>query len=155
MTICTNCGLLQGQPGHAYSIATPMCRCSAPIEQNYWRMEAERYAANTDYWRQKYNDLAEKVAVASEAFCGFPDGAASSSNAGGSCVTAGETAPSHTVNTTHKVAVATDTYWQPIDTCPRGVKVQLLGKGNVATYGTYFGDQFWTHWCPLPKKVTT
>ncbi len=126
MTLCIKCNLLQGQPGHAYSIAIPMCRCASPIEENYWRMEAERYAANTDYWRSKFNALAEKVAV-----------------------------PEHTINTTHKVAVSTDTYWQAIGTCPRGVKVQLLGKGNVATYGTYFGDQFWTHWCPLPKKVTT
>lgn len=61
-------------------------------------------------------------------------------------------AVTHTINLTHKVAVANDVYWQPIETAPRGVKVQLLGKGNVATYGTYFGDKFWTHWCPLPKK---
>ena len=63
----------------------------------------------------------------------------------------------HTLNAAKTVAVATDVYWQPIDTAPRGVKVQLLGKGNVATYGTYYGDPFWTHWCPLPKlmKETT
>tara|TARA_R110000868_G_scaffold5817_6_gene34075 strand:+ start:6655 stop:6861 length:207 start_codon:yes stop_codon:yes gene_type:complete len=60
--------------------------------------------------------------------------------------------PSYSINSAKTVAVATDTYWQPIDTAPTGVKVQLLGKGNVATYGTYYGDQFWTHWCPLPKR---
>ena len=57
----------------------------------------------------------------------------------------------HKINTAGTVAVATDTYWLPIGTAPRGVKVQLLGKGNVATYGVYYGDPFWTHWCPLPK----
>jgi len=61
--------------------------------------------------------------------------------------------PSHVINAAKTVAVATDVFWQSIDTAPRGVKLQLLGKGNVATYGTYFGDKFWTHWCPLPKKA--
>ena len=59
--------------------------------------------------------------------------------------------PSHVINAAHTVAVATDVFWQPIETAPRGVKCQLLGRGNVATYGTYFGDKFWTHWSPLPK----
>jgi hypothetical protein len=57
----------------------------------------------------------------------------------------------HTINAAKTVAVSTDTYWLPIDTAPTGVKVQLLGKGKVATYGTYYGDAFWTHLCPLPK----
>ena len=60
--------------------------------------------------------------------------------------------PSHVINAANTVAVATDVYWQPIESAPRGVKVQLLGRGNVAHYGTYYGDQFWTHWSPLPKK---
>lgn len=39
----------------------------------------------------------------------------------------------HTINTTHTAAVATDYYWIPIDAnTPRGVKLQLLGKGGVA-----------------------
>lgn len=59
--------------------------------------------------------------------------------------------PSHVINAAGTVAVSTDVFWTPIDTAPRGVKIQLLGKGNVATYGTYYGDKFWTHWCPLPK----
>ncbi len=57
----------------------------------------------------------------------------------------------HTLNKDNTVAVATDTHWLSINIAPRGVKVQLLGKGGVATYGTYYGDPFWTHWCPLPK----
>jgi hypothetical protein len=59
----------------------------------------------------------------------------------------------HTLNKDKTVAVSTDTYWQPIETCPRAVKVQLLGKGGVATYGLYNGDKFWENWCPLPKKA--
>ena len=60
----------------------------------------------------------------------------------------------HTINSTSTVAVATDYYWQPIDTnTPRGVKVQLLGKGGVAVYGTWNGkDPFYTHWAPVPKR---
>jgi hypothetical protein len=59
----------------------------------------------------------------------------------------------HTINAAGTVAVATNVYWQPIETCPRGVKVQLLGAGNVATYGVYYGANFWSHWCPLPKMT--
>lgn len=59
----------------------------------------------------------------------------------------------HTINGAKTVAVATDTYWIPIDAdTPRSVKLQLLGGGGVAIYSAYFGDPFWTHWCPLPKK---
>lgn len=50
------------------------------------------------------------------------------------------------------VAVDHTYFWQPIGTCPRSVKVQLLGKGGVAVYGQYNGkDDYWTHWAPLPK----
>lgn len=60
----------------------------------------------------------------------------------------------HTINSTSTVAVATDYFWQPIDTnTPRGVKLQLLGKGGVAVYGTWNGkDPFYTHWAPVPKR---
>lgn len=58
------------------------------------------------------------------------------------------------VNQTHGVAVATDYYWTPIDQdTPRGVKLQLLGKGGVAHYGIWDGkNKFYTHWAPLPKR---
>ena len=57
------------------------------------------------------------------------------------------------LNSTQTAAVATDYYWIPIDeNTPRGVKIQLLGKGGVAHYGTYHEAQFWTHWAPLPKR---
>jgi len=59
----------------------------------------------------------------------------------------------HTINATHTAAVATDYYWIPIDAnTPRGVKLQLLGKGGVAQYSNYHGDRFWSHWEPLPKR---
>lgn len=59
------------------------------------------------------------------------------------------------VNDQHRVAVATDYYWLPIDsTTPRGVKLQLLPVSGVAQYGTWNGkDKFFTHWAPLPKKL--
>jgi len=59
----------------------------------------------------------------------------------------------HTINSTGTAAVATDYYWIPIDAnTPRGVKLQLLGKGGVAQYSNYHGDAFWSHWAPLPKR---
>jgi len=59
----------------------------------------------------------------------------------------------HTINSTGTAAVATDYYWIPIDEhTPRGVKLQLLGKGGVAQYSNYHGDPFWSHWAPLPKR---
>ena len=59
----------------------------------------------------------------------------------------------HTINSTHTAAVATDHYWIPIDAnTPRGVKLQLLGQGGVAQYSNYHGDAFWSHWAPLPKR---
>ena len=57
------------------------------------------------------------------------------------------------INSANTVAVDREYYWQPMDTCPRGVKVQLLGAGGVAVYGQYHGkDPWWTHWAPLPVK---
>jgi hypothetical protein len=57
------------------------------------------------------------------------------------------------LNSERNVAVDKTYYWQPIATCPRGVKVQLLGLGGVAVYGQYSGkDAFWTHWAPLPTR---
>ena len=95
-----------------------------------------------------------EIATDNEAFYGFPQESVSSSNAGGKCVTAGETAPTHVLNSTKTVAVATDVYWMPIDKdTPRSVKLQLLSIGGVAQYGTLGSDPtFFTHWCPVPKK---
>ena len=56
------------------------------------------------------------------------------------------------LNSDQTVAVDPDYFWRPMKTCPRAVKVQLLGLGGVATYGTHDGkDPFWQGWAPLPK----
>ena len=61
----------------------------------------------------------------------------------------------HTINLSKTVAVSTTQYWEEMSTCPRGVKVQLLGDGGVAIYGMYDGrNRFFTNWAPLPKKRT-
>lgn len=53
----------------------------------------------------------------------------------------------------NEVAVDIDYYWQPMSTCPRGVKVQLLNAGGVAVYGRFNGkDDHWQGWAPVPKK---
>ena len=57
-----------------------------------------------------------------------------------------------TIDSTGVAAVDQNYFWQPIKTCPLGVKVQLLGKGGVAMYGQYsVRSDFYTHWAPLPK----
>ena len=59
----------------------------------------------------------------------------------------------HKINTDKTVAVSTTQYWEDMTSCPRGVKVQLLGAGGVAVYGLWDGkNPFFTHWAPLPKK---
>lgn len=60
-----------------------------------------------------------------------------------------------TVKITSDRAAAVDQsyFWQPMDTCPRSAKVQLLGRGGVAVYGQFNGsDPFWVGWAPLPKR---
>lgn len=60
---------------------------------------------------------------------------------------------SHKTNADQTVAVATDVYFNPdMTSCPRGLKVQLVGEGGVAVYGTYNGDPFWKEWAPVPKR---
>ena len=51
------------------------------------------------------------------------------------------------------VAVDQSYFWQPLDTCPLSVKVQLLTTGGVAVYGQYHrGLRGYLGWAPLPKK---
>lgn len=63
----------------------------------------------------------------------------------------------HSLNTEKTVAVATEYFWEDdMSLCPRGVKVQLLGAGGVATYAIYDGkNTFWTAWAPLPRRRKT
>lgn len=62
--------------------------------------------------------------------------------------------PKHpALNADQTVAVDRDYFWQPMSTCPRGVKCQLLGAGGVAIYASWDGkDDFWQGWAPLPKR---
>lgn len=57
------------------------------------------------------------------------------------------------INTAGTVAVDAGVFWQPMRSCPQGVKVQLLGVGGVAVYDNWNGrDTFWLGWSPLPSK---
>lgn len=58
------------------------------------------------------------------------------------------------LNRDRTVAVATDYEWnEDMSQCPKGVRVQLLGHGGVAAYGTWNGrEDFWVAWAPLPKR---
>lgn len=58
------------------------------------------------------------------------------------------------LNRDRSVAVDLDYYWQPMSTCPLGVKVQMLTTLGVAVYGNYSGNQKgWDGWAPLPKRM--
>lgn len=61
-------------------------------------------------------------------------------------------APEVKLDSTHSTSVDPDYFWRPMRTCPRGCKVQLLGEGGVAAYGSWNGsDPWWRGWAPLPK----
>lgn len=56
------------------------------------------------------------------------------------------------LDSTGSAAIDPNYYWLDMKDCPRGCKVQLLGRGGVAVYGTYDGkDDWWQAWAPLPK----
>lgn len=56
------------------------------------------------------------------------------------------------INNDRTAAVSDVQSWLPIDSeTPKGVKIQLLTSGGVATYGHYHGEKFWKGWAPLPK----
>ena len=51
------------------------------------------------------------------------------------------------------VAVDKHYHWQPMETCPKRVKVQLLTQNGVAVYGSVDVDMtIYAGWAPLPKK---
>ena len=62
--------------------------------------------------------------------------------------------PCMKLNGDRTVAVALDVFWnEDMAACPRGCKVQLLGAGGVAMYGTYNGkDEFFKKWAPVPRN---
>lgn len=59
------------------------------------------------------------------------------------------------IDSSGSAAVDPTYFWIPIaeEKPPLNVKVQLLGSGDVATYGIWdTEDKFFTHWCPLPIR---
>ncbi len=56
------------------------------------------------------------------------------------------------LNRNKSVAVDPNNRFMSMSTCPRGVKVQLLWPGKIATYGTWDGqDTQWLGWYPVPS----
>lgn len=56
------------------------------------------------------------------------------------------------INNQSRVAVDLHYYWQPIETCPKWIKVQILSNYGVARYDVYTGKQTDAKaWAPLPK----
>jgi len=52
-----------------------------------------------------------------------------------------------------KVAVDQTYFWQPMESCPKGVKVQVLPKEGVARYEAVTSkSQGLLAWAPLPNK---
>ncbi len=58
----------------------------------------------------------------------------------------------HSINQDRTAAVSDITYYLNMDTCPIGVKLILLNKGNVAVIGQWDGKSTdWLGWHPLPR----
>ena len=59
-----------------------------------------------------------------------------------------------TIDSTRTAAVDNRYHWQPMSTCPRGTKVQLLTRYGCAIYGAWTGkDPFYEGWAPLPTRA--
>lgn len=57
------------------------------------------------------------------------------------------------VTSDRSAAVDQGYFWQPLETCPLSVKVQLLTAGGIAVYGQFSPDaKGYLGWAPLPKK---
>lgn len=65
--------------------------------------------------------------------------------------------PCYHLNSSGSVAVGSERFIRmddPVNPCPRGVKVQLLNPGGVAIYGNWDGhDKQWLGWYPIPGSV--
>lgn len=58
------------------------------------------------------------------------------------------------IDSTHAAAVDRGYHWQPMTTCPRGTKVQLLTRLGCAIYGAWNGrDTIYIGWAPLPTRA--
>ncbi|MBP9032750.1 MAG: hypothetical protein KBG29_02575 [Pseudomonadales bacterium] len=59
-----------------------------------------------------------------------------------------------TLDNTHTAAVDHAYHWQPMTSCPKGSKVQLLTRHGCAIYGTWTGkDAAYVGWAPLPTRA--
>lgn len=56
-------------------------------------------------------------------------------------------------DSTRAAVVDHDYHWQPITSCPSGMRVQLLSRSGIATVGRFTTnkDGWWIGWAPLPK----
>jgi hypothetical protein len=55
------------------------------------------------------------------------------------------------INTDKTAAVASDTYWLPMDCCPKGVKLLALSTHGVARIDIFSGQRDIVAWFPLPR----
>lgn len=59
-----------------------------------------------------------------------------------------------TLSSDRTTAVDHEYFWRPMSSCPLSAKVQLLGSGGVAVYGSWDGrNAWWQGWAPLPKRA--
>lgn len=58
------------------------------------------------------------------------------------------------LNSEKSVAVANNyRLIKDMTSCPRGVKVLLLGAGGALTISQFAGEAFWQQWAPLPRRA--
>ena len=58
------------------------------------------------------------------------------------------------LDSTRSAAVDHAYHWQPMATCPKGSKVQLLTRYGCAIYGTWTGKEtIYDGWAPLPTRA--
>lgn len=57
----------------------------------------------------------------------------------------------YSINSDKTAAVSTDHQYQPMKTCPKGVKILAVSKHGVARLDIYNGQSDLIGWFPLPK----
>jgi hypothetical protein len=55
------------------------------------------------------------------------------------------------INNDKSAAVSTEAFYQPMSTCPKGVKVLALSTHGVARIDIYTGQRDIVAWFPLPR----
>lgn len=109
-----------------YSVAELRKKLGWPIQHNYYTIAMSGNLPDAEYWYWVVSKLREEQIAISEL-------------------------SKFSLDSTQSTAVDANYHWQPMETCPRGCKVQLLGGGGVAMYGVYNGTTDWYEgWAPLP-----